>query len=133
MNTNLRRIHFYSWLLIVLIIPVILFFSIKDLKIERTENKLLKSGVSTTQNAIKITENELIKVWLYQDEIAVQVKSSVKSASTVIYTLNPDGKKDRVLGQITTSGNYRFKISEQPDGILLYDTLKQKLITKLTF
>ena len=36
-----------------------------------------------------------------------------------------------LLGQITTSGSYNFPIEKLPTGIMLYDTLKDELITKL--
>ena len=78
-------------------------------------------------------ENELIKATVYENYLEIILKSTLKSASSVVYEVDVDGKKTNILGQLTTAGLYKFNINKTPKGILVYDELKKASITKFSF
>ncbi len=131
MNAKQRKVHFYTWLFLILAVPVLIFFAVKDLSFNSFNQKSLTNSIPNSEYAVKTVENDLIKVFVYKNKLAIEVKTTVKSASTLLYTIDTKENKDMLLGQITTPGSYNFSIEKLPAGIILYDTLKDELITKL--
>ncbi len=129
MTSGLRKAHKYIWLLLVVIVPVIMFLSIKDLDIfsSRTDSATFESSI---KNPLKTTENNLIRITLYEGSIEIILKSTLKNASSIVYASEA---KKQIIGQLTTAGIYNFNMEKQPKGILVYDELKEELITKLDF
>ncbi|QMU63096.1 MAG: hypothetical protein GKR88_01605 [Flavobacteriaceae bacterium] len=133
MTSGLRKIHEYSWLIIAIAIPILIFFSVKDLTILSSNQKKAHTIEETKKESIKSIENELIKVRLYANSIEIILKTTLKNASSVLYTTDTEGEKDGIIGQITHAGIYHFEIGELPKGIVLYDAIKKEIITKMLF
>ena len=137
MTSGLRKAHKYIWLLIAIGIPILIVFSIKDLDIFSTKNLSLSEIEATKSNIIKVAENDLIKVSLIKKDstnsIEVILKSTLKSPSSLVYELLKNNEKGVLIGQLTTVGIYYFDAKESLKGIVIYDTLKEKLISKLEF
>lgn len=131
MNAKQRKVHFYTWVFLILAVPVLIFFAVKDLSFNSSNEQYLNNSITKGEFAVKSIENDLIKVSIHKNKLTVELKTTVKSASTLLYTIDAEENKDRLLGQITTSGSYTFPIETLPKGIMLYDTLKDELITKL--
>ena len=51
----------------------------------------------------------------------------------MVYSIDINGNKKQIIGQLTTVGIYSFKLEESVKGVIIYDVLKDKLITKLNF
>ena len=132
MTSGLRKAHKYIWLLLIIIVPVIMFFSIKDLDFSSSENDSITFETSK-KNPLKTTENNLIRVTLYKDSIEIILKSTLKNASSIVYASKTSRIKKQIIGQLTSAGIYNFSIEKQPISILVYDELKDKLITKIDF
>jgi len=137
MTSGLRKAHKYSWLLIAISIPVFFVFSIKDLDVFSFGANSKSEIVSTKSNVIKVAENDLIKASLIKKDstnsIEVILKSTLKNPSSLIYALDKNGQKRELIGQITTVGIYTFSTKELLNGIVVYDTLKDIVITKILF
>lgn len=133
MNSGLRKAHKYSWLLLVLIIPLIMYFSIKDLIILDPTKKTDINHNFTKSIPEREFENDLIKVAFYPKNIEIILKTTLKNASSTIYTIDDNLKKQKLIGQLTTAGIYTFELNDIPKNIMIYDDIKEILITKTNF
>jgi len=133
MTSGLRKAHKYIWLLLIIIVPVIIIFSVKELAIFSSENNSVSTYVTSKKDLLKISENDLIKVSIYEGSIEIILKTTLKNASSVVYTINSKGNKSEVLGQLTTAGIYNFKAKDIPKNIVVYDGIKDVIITKTDF
>jgi len=133
MNSGLRKIHKYSWLLLLIIIPLIMFFSMKNLVLfESTKEDGISHSFSRT-NPDRDFENDLIKVAFYPKSIEIILKTTLKNASSTVYAVHDNDEKQKVIGELTAAGIYTFKINDIPKNIMIYDNIKDVLITKTNF
>ena len=137
MTSGQRKAHKYIWLLIAIGIPFLVVFSIKDLDVFSSKSLSLSEIEATKNNVIKVAENELIKASLIKmdstNSIEVILKSTLKNPSSLVYELQKNNEKGKLIGQLTTVGIYNFELEESVKGVIIYDTLKESLITKLAF
>jgi len=133
MNSGLRKAHKYSWLLLIIIIPVIMFFSIKDLMLFESTKKADISFNFSKDIPDREFENDIIKVAFYPKNIEIILKITLKNASSSVYTVDENLKKQKVIGQLTTAGIYTFEINDIPKNIMLFDDIKDVLITQTNF
>jgi len=133
MNSGLRKTHKYSWLLLLIIIPLIMFFSMKGLVLFESTNETGINSNFSRSISDKDFENDLIKVAFYPKSIEIILKTTLKNASSTVYTVDDKNKKQKVIGQLTTAGIYTFEINDIPKNIMLYDNIKDVLITKTNF
>jgi len=132
MTSGLRKAHKYIWLLLVVVVPVIMVFAIKDLDVFSSENNASQLNESK-KTSIKSFENDIIKADLYESHIEIILKSTLKNSSSVVYEMNNEGNKSKVLGQLTSAGIYKFNVNSLPKGIIISDDLKKVDITKFSF
>lgn len=132
MTSGQRKAHKVIWILIGITLPVLIFFSIRNLDFSEKKEQI---PTEQTKNATYSTsaENDLIKVNSSANSIQVILKSSLKTSSSVVYTINENGEKGNALGQVSTVGIYDFTIKEKVKGIVIVDKIKEVEITKLTF
>ena len=134
MTSGLRKAHKYIWLLLIIIVPAMMFFSVKDLAVFSSEKESVKTSIETSNKTrIASTENDIIKVSLYESHIEMILKTTLKNATSVVYNMDSNGNKSDIIGQLSTAGIYKFTINNLPKGIIIYDALKEVEITKLTF
>ncbi|MGB3606042.1 MAG: hypothetical protein WA775_13465 [Psychroserpens sp.] len=131
MTSGLRKAHKYIWLLLVIIIPIIIALSIKDLDVFSSNNQTLTTIKESKNSSLNMAENDVIKVSVFENQIEIILKSTLKNSASVVYEMDGKGNKSTIIGQITTTGIYTFKINNLPKGIIIYDDLKQVDITKL--
>ncbi len=132
MTSGLRKIHKYSWLLLVIIIPLIMIFALKDVSLS-SGNDSVTTYEFSKGTILNTAENDLIKVSLLSNSIEIILKRTLKNASSIVYNSDLSGNKNQIIGQISTVGIYTFNIETPPKSIILYDDLKEELITKLDF
>lgn len=129
---SLKKIHVISWFLIILIIPQFIYRSTKSLEFtdtqlkERTEITPIKKGTVSA-------ENEIIALILKNNQLSLSVKKSLKSASSLVYSCDKEGNKLNLLGQLNSNTNYSFATESNIKGVVIYDSIKNKTITKLLF
>jgi len=133
MTSRLRKIHKYIWLLLLIVVPVIMVFSIKDLDIFSSENNATLQLKSSKKANLKTFENDIVKASVFENHIEIILKSTLKNSSSIVYEMGEKGNKSDVIGQLTTAGVYSFNINNLPKGIIIYDELKQVEITKFSF
>jgi len=133
MTSGLRKVHKYIWLLLLIIVPVIMFFSIKDLDIFSSENNATSQLKGSKKVNLKTFENDIVIASVFENHIEIILKSTLKNSSSIVYEMGEKGNKSDVLGQLTTAGIYNFDINNLPKGIIIYDELKQVEITKFSF
>ena len=133
MTSGQRKAHKYIWMLLGIVIPVIILFSIKDLTVFSFKKDTSSKFELLMTDALKVAENDVIKAALFSDSITVILKRTLKNPSSILYSIDLEGNKEKVIGQLSTLGIYNLKITELPKGILLYDILKEKIITKIIF
>ncbi len=133
MTSGLRKAHKYIWLLLIIIVPVMMVFSIKDLEIFSSENNTTSQLKGSKKVSLKTSENDIIKASVFESHVEIILKSTLKNSSSVVYEMDEKGNKSGVIGQLTTAGIYNFNINILPKGIIVYDDLKDVEITKLSF
>lgn len=137
MTSGLRKAHKYIWLLIIISIPILVVSSIKNLDVFSSKFDSTSKIEATISNVIKVAENDLIKVSLIKknsiNSIEIILKSTLKNPSSLVYELHKDNKKGAFIGQLTTVGIYNFNTKELLNGIVVYDSLKDVIITKILF
>lgn len=134
MTSGLRKIHKYSWLIIAVVVPVLLFFAIKDLYIFSPKKEIPVTQNNTKKGAVSVSENELLKIVVFSDAIEVVLKKTLKDPSSVLYSTDAEGNKKEVIGQLSKAGVYSFENKgETILGVVLYDALKNEMIAKLQF
>jgi len=132
MTSGLRKAHKYIWLLLLVIVPVIMVFSIKDLNIFSSENTTASQFESSKKASLKSFENDIVRTSVFESHIEIILKSTLKNSSSIVYDMDEKGNKSNVIGQLTTAGIYNFNINNLPKGIIIYDDLKQEEITKFS-
>ncbi len=133
MTSGLRKAHQYIWLLLLIIVPLIMVFSIKDLDVFSSERNTTSQTNGSKKESLKTSENELIKASVFESHMEIILKSTLKTSSSVVYEMDTKGNKPTIIGQLTAAGIYNFNINNLPKGIIIYDDLKQVEITKLKF
>ena len=133
MTSGLRKAHKYIWLLLIVVVPVIMFLSLRDLDIFSSEKHAASQLTGSKEMPLKFFENHIIKASVFESQLEIILKSTLKSSSSVVYEMDEKGNKSRVIGQLTAAGIYNFNINNLPKGIIIYDDLKQVEITKFSF
>ena len=133
MTSGLRKAHKFIWLLLIIIVPVIMFFSIKDLNIFSIEGNTTSQIKSSKKSKLYSFENDIIKGAIFESEIEIILKSTLKNSSSIVYGMDEKGNRLDAIGQLTTVGIYNFNINSLPKGIIIFDDIKQVEITKLNF
>jgi len=130
MTSGLRKAHTYIWLLLIIVVPVIMMLSIKDLNLFASENNTTSQLSGSKKTSLKSFENDILKMAVYDNHIEIILKSTLKNSSSVVYEMDEKGNKSAVIGQLTTAGIYNFNSNNLPKGIIIYDDIKQVEITK---
>ena len=134
MTSGQRKAHKVIWIVLVISIPVLMFLSVKDLNFSEVKKETISTAVTTKKHdLLKTVENDLIKVNIYPKAIEIILKTTLKNASSVVYSGDSEGNKNQLIGQLTTAGIYNFDVEKLPKSILIYDELKKERITKLNF
>ncbi len=133
MTSGLRKAHKYTWLLLIIIVPVIMVFSVKDLDVFSSRNTTTSQLKGSKKMSISSFENDIVKTAVFENHIELILKSTLKNSSSIVYEMDEQGKKAGVIGQLTTAGIYNFNINNLPKGIIIYDDLKHVEITKFSF
>lgn len=130
MNLRQRKVHWYIWTSLFLVIPVMVIISIQDLNFS---DEKAAQPINTTileESSMPDYEDDHLKVMIDVNSMSVLLKQPFKNASATIYAVDVQGVKN-ALGQLTTSGVYQFSLTESPDHFIIRDELKDILITKI--
>ena len=114
MTSGLRKAHKYIWLALVVIIPIIIIFSIKDLSVFSSEKDEVSQIEYSENENITSFENDIIRASFSENKIEIILKTTLKNSSSVVYAVDAEGNKSKIIGQLTTAGIYTFKNNAKP-------------------
>lgn len=133
MTKKLRKAHLYTWLLLIIIIPIVLIFAVLGMKesaiedgpIQNIETTAMVTSIDNETFFIGIKEVDTLKT------LEVIVKRGIKSPSATVYGMQENSKQ--LIGQLNEKRVYSFELSTQFDRILILDNIKtvELLNTKL--
>jgi hypothetical protein len=132
MTSGLRKAHTYIWLLLIIIVPLVMFFSMKDLAIFSLENNKMSQFESSKKEHLKTFENDIVKITVFDSQVEIILKTTLKNAASIVYEMDEKGNKSNLIGQVTTAGIYTFNTNKLLKGIIIYDDIKQVEITKFS-
>ncbi|WP_298900279.1 hypothetical protein [uncultured Psychroserpens sp.] len=137
MTSGLRKAHKFIWLLLIITVPIIMFFSVKDLEFFTDKQAKEMSFELGDYRIVATDENEVLKAAILKNEdsikIDIEIKTPLKASSAEVYELNQNKEKGRFLGPMSKAKTYSFYLNNDATGILVFDTLKGTEITKLIF
>ncbi len=129
---GLKRTHLIMWFIVILIVPRLIYTSVNQLDFTST-NVSDEVGIVKSKESEPNIENELIAISKNNNMLLLRLKSPLKSASSLVYSCDIHGNKLILLGQVDSDKMYRFKMQDDIQGVLIYDRIKNKTITKLLF
>ncbi len=118
MIASQRKAHRVIWLILVIVIPVLLFFAVKNLDFSSAQNN---------------SQKEQISAQMKEGKVQIELHTSFASPSAVVYELTHEGKAGKVLGQLAGIGEYTFQASDNIMGILVLDKIKNEELLKIEF
>ena len=121
--------------MIVLAIPVISFLALRGVTFSKTEGSAQFTGIE--YDSFVLTENQELGAMVEGEgegsELMIKLFKPLKSASTLVYSIDDNGNQGKLLGQVSGIGEYSFELSAPTRGIILYDAIKEVEIEKLEF
>ena len=137
MDAPLRKTHVYIWVLIALIVPVIIFFSVKNIP-SFPQDEHTNKGIIGKQPVINTVTHENFTISFrgknnVASQIEIKVNKPIKASSAILYTLNNNNDKGDLLGTLSGKGSYLFDLNGPLRGILIYDQIKDREIKKIVF
>ena len=133
MTAGQRKAHKYIWITIIIFVPVIMFSSIKNLDVFSKDKRASHQLEGSKEVSLNSYENDIIKASVFEHNLEVILKSSLKNSSAVVYEMDGKDNKLKAIGQLTSKGVHNFHINNLPKGIIIYDDLKEVEITKFSF
>lgn len=115
-----RKAHKYIWIGMVIVLPVLIVFAVKDLDF-RSERAQITSG----ESPISVSRTE--------QSVTIQVNTPLKSTASLVYEMQTNGSQGKVLGQLEGKGDYNFSISQGAKGIYIVDPIKKVELLKIEF
>lgn len=135
MTSRQRKAHKIIWILLLCIIPVFIFFAIKDLNFIASEAHTSPASVNVQNTIVKTSENEILKASLIKKDstytLEVILKKPIKQPSLVLENLKTKGESI-LIGQISSVGIYKFEVDELIDTVVLRVPLKKGDINIIT-
>ena len=136
MTSGLRKAHKYIWIVLAILIPIIIGFSVKDLSIFSAEEHLEIISTVNSKTILKTGENELLKVSVFEKDsmtsVEIILKTPLKHPSLGVF-LAKNNERGHFIGQLNAVGIYNFEVTTIPKGIIVYDDIKETTITKIMF
>ena len=113
-----RRTHKFVWLGLAVLLPVLMLLAAKDLDF-------------TSQVKSNALEVPPVSIMRSGQSLKLQLNTSLKSSSSVVYEMRSDGSRGKVIGQLEGKGNYEFLVSEGTKGIYVMDIIKNVELLKM--
>ena len=124
MTKKLRKIQLYSWLLLIIIIPIILVFTVLGIKESAINDGPIESV--KTSAMVASVDNETFFIGIKKvnalTTLEVIVKRSIKSPSATLYGTYKN--KKQVIGQLNEKGRYSFELPAHFERLLILDNIK---------
>ena len=135
MTRGQRRIHGLIWAFLGVMLSVLMIISLQHIPATSKKSaEVLKTPESTSSLNF---DQDWIRTTIIQSregsKLQIVLRESIKYPSALVYTLDKQGERDILLGQLFGVGNYSFQLPQELGGILLYDEIQGVEIEKLEF
>lgn len=128
MTSNLRKTHKVIWLLLVIVVPVALIFSVLGITASTLTDADLSKQINSAQQE-SILDNDQLFIGLNKQEtpysVQVILKKSLISPAPVAYAISSGSTEAYFLGALDKKGIYTFSIDQSVKSIRIYDELKK--------
>lgn len=134
MTSGLRKTHKIIWILLLIIIPVLIMFSIHSIKEPLlTDGDVLISEEVSGQRTILENDSFYISIKEQNSSNALQVilKKPLKTASSIVYGVTSSNGDGKYLGTLSKKGIYKFEVDKSIKSILIYDDIKKNNIINI--
>jgi hypothetical protein len=84
MTSGQRKAHKIIWLLLVITVPLVIIFAIRDLTVFIPKNNKNPQEQILKEKPLNVFENDLIKASLYDSYIQIILKVTLKNASSLV-------------------------------------------------
>ncbi len=115
-----RRAHRYIWIGIAVVLPIAMILAVKDLDFSTTDSPKASGGLP-------------VSISLTGQSVHIQVHTPLKSTFSLVYEMQADGSRGKVLGQLEGRGAYDFLVSRGTKGIYVVDPIKNVELLKMEF
>ena len=115
-----RRAHKYIWIGIAVVLPILMILAVKNLDFAAAR----KSGASGERP---------VSISFTGQSVTIQLNTPLKSTSSLVYEMQADGSRGKVLGQLEGRGAYDFVVSQGTKGIYVVDPIKNVELLKMEF
>lgn len=127
MTSNLRKAHKVIWLLLVIIVPIALIFSVLGITASPlTDADLSKQTTNVKQESV--LDNNQIFIGMNKQmpySVKIILKKSLSSPAPTVYAISSDSNEASSLGALTKKGMYTFPINKSVKSIQIFDELKK--------
>ncbi|WP_106793291.1 hypothetical protein [Aquimarina sp. Aq78] len=133
MTSGLRKMHKIVWILLIIVMPVLIFLSIKSIKEPLlTDGDVSLTPIRSGQRIVLDDDSFFIGIKEQNSLNALQIilKRPLQSASSLIYGIS-NHKKDTYLGTLDKKGVYTFEIDKKIRSIRIYDEIKKNDIINI--
>ncbi len=134
MTSGLRKMHKTMWIMLIVIVPILIFLSIKSIQ----QPVLTDSDVSLTAKLSgerAIIDNEYFFMSIDEEEdsntLKLILKKPLKSASSIVYEENINRQNRTFLGVLDKKGIYTFELNKLTESITIYDEIKKNDIINI--
>lgn len=129
MNFKQRKKHKIIWLLLLVTVPILLVFTIVNLKNPVFPADNSQHAVKTEGKQI-ILEDATFTVFLDRQNTAnnlqIFLKKSLESPTSLVYAISANKPKGDYLGTLTAKGNYVYNIKRTTASVKIYDAIKKE-------
>ena len=135
MDYRLRKSHKFYWILLLLVMPFLMFFAIKNIPTKVVSSKSISENSVAKEPLIETYElkDVIIRTRGNNNRIAqveIEITHPLKTPSAVVYAITDSGEKS--LGAIYGKGIYVFQ-TESISGVKIMDGIKNQELFKTVF
>ncbi len=136
MASGLLKAHTYIWFVLLLAVPTLMFFSVRNLNFNERNNTPVEES-EIVGDIIAVDENPQFRTVLYDSPrgrlLELVVKQPLQSASAILYPVVDGERAEKSLGQISTQGSHTFLVEDRFEQFQLFDPIKNEIIIEIEF
>ena len=138
---SLRRRHFFTWIILSMVLPVLFIVSWRAIPVSFSQPEIIKPSTPGVEEALS-SNQPWAQTFQFQKGsqyyLEVQIKKPLLVPGTVLYIGKSKSsmvEESLLLGRIESMRTYQFKTSENIEGkgsfLLFFDPFHRKVIHRL--
>ena len=140
MIIQLRRRHYYSWLVLAVLLPILVLWAYFNIP-ENAESNFKRQGILPFEKVLKSKKTDDLEAKIRVNanrnfQLELTISNPIEGAANQVFVSNSSQKVSKILlGSIESTGVYRFllpdSLAKSPVFITIFDAFKQKEIIAL--